>query len=351
MQRTLYLAVVIGLAACHLHAHQTPATNPSDGKRTWEFRDGRWPEITAPTPQQPRVDEELVRIEQLVKQRRAGEAKSRLIRWFADNRSSPVYDQALFLMAESLIEEGDRLRAFYYFDQLLDEYPDSRLFAPALERQYDIANVYLDGAKDRFAMLPIVGRKDEAVEMLFRIQQRSPGSPIAQRALRRTADFYYTDRQYDLAADVYGAYLRAYPRSPDVPLVRMRQAFANYAQFRGEKFDATPIVDARAQLLDVIGQYPEFANQENLAALVQQIDNEFAEKLAYTARFYERTKKFSSAVYTYRYLIRSFPNSPQAQDAKAALARMPASALEQPEPGRGFFGLPSATQPMSDAQR
>ena len=44
----------------------------------------------------------------------------------------------------------------------------------------------------------------------------------------RAADF-------DLAADVYAAFVKQYPRSPEVPRVRLRQAFSYYAQFRGLK--------------------------------------------------------------------------------------------------------------------
>ena len=81
--------------------------------------------------------------------------------------------------------------------------------------------------------------------MLYRIQERSPGSPLAERALLRTADYYYNTGQFELASDAYAAYVRSYPRSPNVPRVRLRRAFASYAQFRGTKFDATSLLDAR----------------------------------------------------------------------------------------------------------
>jgi len=35
----------------------------------------------------------------------------------------------------------------------------------------------------------------------------------------------------------------------DEARVRLRQAYSMYAQFRGPKFDATPAIDAREQLL------------------------------------------------------------------------------------------------------
>jgi outer membrane protein assembly factor BamD (BamD/ComL family) len=48
--------------------------------------------------------------------------------------------------------------------------------------------------------IPAFHAYDEAVEMLYRIQQRSPGSQLAERALLRTANYYFSDQQYDFAA-------------------------------------------------------------------------------------------------------------------------------------------------------
>ena len=59
--------------------------------------------------------------------------------------------------------------------------------------------------------VPVLPAEDEAVEMLFRIQQRSPGSPLAERSLLRTADYYYANADYDLAHDAYEFYVQAVP--------------------------------------------------------------------------------------------------------------------------------------------
>ena len=40
------------------------------------------------------------------------------------------------LIAEALYQYGDRVKAFYYLDELMDEHPDSRYYTQALEKQY-----------------------------------------------------------------------------------------------------------------------------------------------------------------------------------------------------------------------
>src|SRR5439155_23058265 len=148
------------------------------------------------------------------------------------HKNDPQFDRGLYLNAQALYQYGDRIRAYYYLDELMDERPDSRLYPAALEMQYRIADGYLNGYERRFFGMPAFHAYDEAIEMLYRIQQRSPGSQLAERSLLRTANYYYSDQQYDFAADTYAAFMRTFPRSPQVPRVKLRCAYALYAQFR-----------------------------------------------------------------------------------------------------------------------
>lgn len=316
--------------------------------KTAELRGNRWIEVSTPTSE-PATDPELAEIERLVERKRNSEAQRRLIKWFKSNPGSPVRDRALYLMAQALYQYGNRIKAFYYGDELMDECPDSPLFYSALELQYRIADAYLDGYKRRFLGIPFFTAHDEGIDMLFRIRQRSPGSPLAEKSLLRTADFYYADAQYDLAADAYSWYAREYPRSSAIARVKLRQAFSNYAQFRGLRFDATPLVDARAQLAELIAANPDVAEEERLPAVLQRIDRTFAEKLYATADYYRRTKQPRAAVYTYRYLLTAYPETPEAGKARQAMEKMPKWALEEPVPGPA--GPQPAAAPISSLDR
>ncbi len=311
---------------------------------TWEFRDGRWQKLPAATTQPALHDATLDRIEQILAEGQWKPARVAILKWLTENPGSPLRDRGLFIIAQVYYVGDDRVRSFYHLDELLANYPESRLFYSALEMQYKIADEYLNGHKDTFLGMPIVGREGEAIEMLYRIQQTSPGSPLAEKALLRTADYYYSNLDYDLAGDAYNMYAKNYPRSPLVPKVRLRRAFSSLAQFRGTKFDPTPIIDARSQLVDIAEQYPKLAEEENVAVVIEKIDSTFASKLYTTADFYRRTHEPDAAVYTYRVLIKNYPTSPEAASARKWLAKMPASSLEMPEPpaGEGFnpTGMP-----------
>jgi outer membrane assembly lipoprotein YfiO len=303
--------------------------------QTWEFRDGRWQQVATKTTTQPVIqDEQLDRVEELIEAHQSKSAITLSLNWLKNHKDHDAAgrDRALFLMAEALFQYGNRIKSYYYFDELMEEYPESPLFYPALQRQYDIADAYLSGYKRRFLMIPMLGAEEEAIEMLYRIQQHSPGSPLAEKSLLRTADYYFANSEFDLAHDAYSAYAKGYPRSPVISKVKLRQAFSSLALFRGVKFDASPAIDAREELRDINMAYPELAADENVPAVVDGIDSSFARKLYYTADFYRRTKEPVAAVYTYRFLIKSYPNSMEAERARVALAKMPPSALDTPEP-------------------
>jgi outer membrane protein assembly factor BamD (BamD/ComL family) len=170
---------------------------------------------------------------------------------------------------------------------------------------------------------------------------------LAEKALLRTADWYYANSEYDLAADAYAAYLKSYPRSPEVPRLRLRRAYATLAQFRGTRYDATPLIDARAQLVEIAAAYPEIAQDEGLMDLVRRIDDTFAQKVYRNADWYRRTNQPSAAVYNYRFLIATFPNTPEAKLAKERLAQFPAKVLAERPPRKGS-GYAPATMPYPE---
>jgi outer membrane assembly lipoprotein YfiO len=340
MNPRLLPAAFLGLAltASPVLLAQTPAQNPQSAVRNpqsneFEFRGGRWVPVPTDAPTTLPTDQNLDRAEDFLRRGGWRAARKVLLDWFdSHDRNHPLRDRATFLFAEVYYTSGHRILAFYHFDEVMDLYPESRLYSAALQRQYDIADAFLKGYKSRLLYLPIIGREDEAVEMLFRVQSRAPGSPIAEKSLLRTADFYYATSQFDFAADAYGEYVKRYPRSPLAGRVKLRQAFSQMAQFRGTRFDASPALDARELLSDLVITEPDLAQQEALPVIVNRIDDALARKLLHTADFYRRTDKPRGAAYLYRLMLATYPDSPDAPEARRRLAALPQTFLDDPAP-------------------
>ena len=301
-------------------ALSTAAASAQPTSRTFELNGGRFTEVPSTNPAGlPKPDPTLKRVQVLLDRHDYAAAKSTALRWLLEHKNEPNYDEALYLMAQAMNGLNQPIKAFYYCDQLLDSYPGSAYFRPAVELQFAIGDGLLKGRPVGKLLFLDLDGTDEGVEMMFRVQARSPGSPLAERALRRTADYYYSDGQFDLAADAYGAYIKAYPRSTDLPDILVRQAFANYAQFTGVKFDPTPLVNARAQMDDILNKYPDVAKRVNMQSLVEAIDKTLARKLLVTADFYKRTGKPKARDVVLRVLTQQYPQTDEAQQAKQQL--------------------------------
>ena len=303
---------------------------------TWELRGDRWIQMNRPATTTASVDEPMLNIAQRLIAAGNGKAGAKTaIEWLLRKpKDAPGRDRALMLVAEGYFLDGKRVDSFFYLDELMDEHPESPLYQRALQLQYDIADAFLNGYKRVFLYWATLDATDEGVDMLYRIQQRSPGSLLAEKALLRTADFYYTNSDYDFAADAYSAYMKSYPRSPLIPQVRLRRAYATLAQFRGTRYDATPLIDARAQLVDLTSAYPDIAQDEGLVDLVRRIDDTFAQKIYRQADFYRRTNEPAAAIYNYRFLIATFPNTPEAKKAQQWLKTFSPQLLAAKAPRR-----------------
>ena len=298
----------------------TSVTAPGDPRKSFQLTPQGWQRIEpapATDPPDPATvansDPQLTRVSDLLKRSAFAAASDQALDWLKSNPGSPAYDRGLYLMAEALRGQRQYIRAFYYCDQLLDEHPDSSIYSNALQLQYEIADAYLKGAKDRLIGLRIIGRQDEAVEMLFRIQQRAPGSTVAENALLRTADFYAATGDFDLAADAYHAYADTYPRSPLAARARLKEAEANDLQFNGVNFDTTSQLNARTIYRRVAAETPELAQEANVDARLRDID---------------------------RRLARSSSRTQTSIAARASPSRPPSSAIAQ---SRGIRNCPKPT--------
>jgi outer membrane protein assembly factor BamD (BamD/ComL family) len=255
-----------------------------------------------------------------------------VLAWLKQHPKAPDRDRGIFLLAEAYYQYGDRIRAFYHLDELMDLHPESRLFYPAMEKQFEIADRFLGATSAACSASRCSAPRRKRSTCSSASRSGPPDRRWPSARLLRTADYYYSRGQYDLAADAYAAYARSYPRSPVIPRVKLRQAFASLAQFRGRYYDVTPLIDARAQLEAIQSAYPDLAEKEGIASVLARIDKSMADKLYWTANFYRRTHEPRAAAYTFRYLINRYPTSPEADLARRHLDRLPQWALATPSP-------------------
>lgn len=245
--------------------------------------------------------------------------------------------EMLLVRGDALVEMGDEYKALFDYEAITRQHPGSMVFVQALEREFDIAKAYANGLRRKFfGTIRILNTAEDAQELLIRIQERLPGSRLAEEAGITLADFYFRRSEMRLAADAYDLFLQNYPRSARVPEARERLIQSYMASYRGPRHDDAGLRDARRRLEAMKQLRPAAAQRLGAEALLIRINESEARKLLVTARWYLSIDDPISAELYIRRVVERHPQTVAARDAlriaPLVLSRMPAAiAAEAPD--------------------
>lgn len=285
----------------------------------WELRNGSWVPIVQPDSGTPDGQ-----VAQMIKDLDAHDTKKVIAdakQWIKANKKNPLMPQVLLLQGDAEVARGNKYKALYPYEDLLNNYPTTDLYIPTLQREFTIAQAFLQGYKRKFLGLRILPVQDDAVELLDRIQDRQRGSPLAERAGILVADYFYNQGKFKEAVDAYNDFLRRYPYSQYVRKAEIRRAESSLGNFRGVLFDFTPLYDARERLTAVAQAYPQTSEELQVRAIDDRIYQLEGAKELEIARYYWRAGRKHASAYYYKRVIANWPDTLHAQAAKAELTR------------------------------
>jgi outer membrane protein assembly factor BamD (BamD/ComL family) len=285
----------------------------------WELRNGSWVPIVQPDPATP-----AGQVAQMIKDLDAKNTKTVIEnarQWLKDNKTNPLVPQVLILQSDAEVARGTKYKALYPLEDLVNNFPTSELYTAVLEREYDIADAFLQGYRKKTLGMRIFTVYEDGVDLMDRIQDRARGSPLAERAGIRVADFYYDSGQFPEAIDAYSDFLKRYGFSQYVRKAEVRRAEASVASFKGVKFDVTPLLDASERLATIREAYPQTAQELQVTALEDRILQLDGQKELEIARYYWRAGQLYASAYYYKRVMRYWPGTQMAQTAQDELTR------------------------------
>ncbi|TVQ59381.1 MAG: outer membrane protein assembly factor BamD [Phycisphaerales bacterium] len=241
-----------------------------------------------------------------------GLARRILNDWIRENDRSgkEQLPLALRLRGDARVALNDEYNALYDYEAVIRRFPQSEEFVIAIERELEIAIRYAFGLRRKFLGLRIDDASDLAVEILIRVQERLPGSVLAERAAIELADFYYRRREMKEAAEAYELYLLNFPNGPNRMRAKERRIYASIARFRGPEHDASGLVDASLQIESFAAEFPAEAERQGLnSALMSRLEESAAAHMLDSAQWYLRTRDDPSARLTLRRLVRRHPQT------------------------------------------
>lgn len=275
--------------------------------------DDTWTAVAAPDPSTP--EGQLHTARRVLAAGDDERAEFLATQWIERHSQHPLLPEAYILRGDALMARRDYYEALFDYELVARTYFGSEAFVTALERELDIAKIFASGVKRKLWGMRIIDASDEVQELLIRVQERLPGSRLAEDAGITLADFYFSRRQMDLATEMYSIFIENFPRSEYIDKARRRLIYAHLSSFKGPEFDASGLYEARTRLRELRAIDPAAAQQVGAEALVTRIDESVARKMLVTAQWYHKTGDPIAAELTIRRLARTYPNTVAAADA------------------------------------
>ncbi|MCH2132157.1 MAG: outer membrane protein assembly factor BamD [Phycisphaerales bacterium] len=305
---------------------------PALGQKDFELDDSdNWKLVGQPDPNTPAGS--LARARELLAEGQANAAYNMANRWLARNGDSSLAADAYLLRADALVAMADYYESLYDYEYVIRRYPASPTFTLALARELEIASMFAHGTRRKIFGLRIGDASDEAEEIFIRVQERAPGSQLAEQAGIELADMYFRQSRMELAADMYAIFLEKYPRSPFCDKARRRLIYSNIATFKGPQFDIVGLREAKRELEKLLATRPAEAERIGARALINRITESEATKLLTTAQWYNRTGDPIAAEFYIRNLLERFPRSAATiralEEIPGILAQLPEVTLQQ----------------------
>jgi outer membrane protein assembly factor BamD len=266
----------------------------------------------------PRAKEQLEVAQQAFDQKNYGlahKAARRTVRVWPLSDYAP---QAQYLMARCLEARGRDEKAFKAYQSLLEKYPKAIKYEEVLQRQYEIANRYLDGKRFRlWGMIPLFPSMDKTSEMYAKVIKNGPYSEVAPQAQLnigaarvKQSNYPQAVKAYEKAADVY----REQEKVAADALFKAGEAYAKQA--KTAEYDQSVAGKAIATFSDFMTLYPEDPRVKEAQEIIDSLRAEQARGALKIAQFYESKERWDGALVYYNEVLVADPNSKYSEDAK-----------------------------------
>ncbi len=278
--------------------------------------DGSWNQTAAPEPGTDAFV--MADASRLIAEGKPGKAAKNLGTWLDKNKRSrnPYIAQAFTLRGEARLRNNDEYQALYDLETVIRDFSSSDYFLTAVELEYEIGMLYINGLNRKFLGLRLDNARPTGEELLIRVQERVPGSALAEQAAMDLADHFYNRRELKLAAEMYSIFRENYPKSTRQREAMLREIECHIARFKGPRYDGSGLVDAKLLIEQYTKAYPGQAERSGITEGLQSwIDESAAQQVLDTAQWYMKTNDDFSAKFILTRLINRHPVTDAARQA------------------------------------
>jgi outer membrane protein assembly factor BamD len=229
---------------------------------------------------------------------------------------------ALYRAAQLQEQVRDFTPAADSYLQVVEKYASSPHFDDAIEGQFRIGEIYLNGKKLKILGIPVASALDRAVTIFANVVRTAPFGQYTARAQFDIGLAREKQGANDAAIQAYQAVVDKFPNEPIAVDAQYQIGYIWFTAAQLGTNDAAAAANAKTAFQDFLFHYPKSEKaaqaRKNLDILEhKQISNSYK-----VAKFYDKQKYYRAAVIYYNEVIRQQPGSEESNEAKKRIDQL-----------------------------
>ena len=233
--------------------------------------------------------------------------------------------------------KGDLAKSADAFQKLVDHYPYSDRIKDAVKREFDIANEFASGGKVKVLGVPALSGQEKALELYKHIVKNAPFGTYGDQAQFNIGEVYKAQGEYQEAQKAYQAVVDDYPTSDLVSKARYQIAYCSMEASKKAQYDERTAQRAIEEFQGFKQNFPTNEQSVEAEEAIKTLRAKNAMTNFETAVFYEKQNKINSAKVYYHEVIRQYPETPAAQDARKRLEELVKNENTTPKSSKPWY--------------
>jgi outer membrane protein assembly factor BamD len=317
MQNAIRVLLVFAVAAFLL---------PEFGKASVVFKPGKKPEYRGPDGVEEELTGDAVDLFQIGQAAENEGNYKRAIRAYKSlvkrHPKDKLASEALYRAAHLQEKEHNYLVAADLFAQLVEKYTSSPHFEEAIEAQFRIGEIYLNGKKLKFLGLPIASALDRAVTVFANVVRTAPYGKYTARAQFDIGLAREKQGANDAAIQAYQAVVDKFPNEPVAVDAQYQIGYIWFNAAQSGTKDAAAAANAKTAFQDFLFHYPKSEKAAQARANLEILEHKQTSNSYKVAKFYDKQKYYRAAVIYYNEVIRQQPGSQESNEAKKRIDQL-----------------------------
>src|SRR5437016_3399885 len=229
---------------------------------------------------------------------------------------------ALFRSAQLQEQVHNYTPAAEAFLQLVERYPSSPNFEPAIEAQFRIGEIYLNGKKLKVLGIPIASALDRAVTIFANVVRTAPYGKYTARAQFDIGLAREKQGANDAPLQAYQAVVDTFPHEPIAVDAQYQIGYIWFTAAQLGTNDAAAAGNAKTAFQDFLFHYPKSEKAAQARKNLDILENKQTNNSFKVAKFYDKQKYYRAAVIYYNEVIRQQPGSEESNEAKKRIDQL-----------------------------